>query len=88
MKTVLLDDQPLSSNDKKTVAKRFGRGRITGLAADRPPHARAGLSPLRRRLDVGLGAVGRACRPADAQELYLQHREGRLRRGLRDARGA
>jgi len=25
-------DQPLSSNGKKTVAKRFGRGRITGLA--------------------------------------------------------
>ncbi len=32
MKTVLLDDQPLSSTDKKTDAKRFGRGRITGLA--------------------------------------------------------
>ena len=32
MKTVLLDDQPLSSNGKKTVAKRFGRGRITSLA--------------------------------------------------------
>src|ERR1022692_1551383 len=25
-------DQPLSSNGKKTVAKRFGRGRIIGLA--------------------------------------------------------
>ena len=32
MKTVLLHDQPLSSNGKGTVAKRFGRGRITGLA--------------------------------------------------------
>jgi pimeloyl-ACP methyl ester carboxylesterase len=32
MKTVLLHDQPLSSNPKRTVAKRFGRGRITGLA--------------------------------------------------------
>jgi pimeloyl-ACP methyl ester carboxylesterase len=32
MKTVLLHDQPLSSNGKKTVAKRFGRGRISGLA--------------------------------------------------------
>ena len=32
MKTVLLHDQPLSGNGKGTGAKRFGRGRITGLA--------------------------------------------------------
>jgi hypothetical protein len=32
MKTVLLHDQPLSGNGTGTGAKRFGRGRITGLA--------------------------------------------------------
>ena len=33
MKTVLLHDQPLSGNgNRRTAAKRFGRGRITGLA--------------------------------------------------------
>ena len=33
MKTVLLHNQPLSGNGNlRTSAKRFGRGRITGLA--------------------------------------------------------
>ena len=32
MKTVLSHDQPLTGNDQGTGAKRFGRGRIAGLA--------------------------------------------------------
>ena len=55
---------------------------------DRRPHARARLPPLRRQFYGRLRACRRACRPADAQKLYLQHREGRLRRRLRNARGA
>ena len=55
---------------------------------DRRPRARARLPPLRRQFYGRLRACRRACRPADAQELYLQHREGRLRRRLRNARGA
>ena len=78
----------LSSNGKKTVAKRFGRGRITGLA-------------LIAVLTLGLGYLHFAGSstavsvPAGAHAgqltlhaLYLHHRKGRLRRGLRDARRA
>ena len=64
-------DQPLSSNGKKTVAKRFGRGRITGLALIAVLMLGLGYLHFAGRLCVGLRACRRACRPADAQELYL-----------------
>ena len=63
MKTVLLHDQPLSSNGKKTVAKRFGRGRISGLAliALRPmlgrPRTQAPANPLAGSAPVVIGLV-------------------------------
>ena len=81
-------DQPLSSNGKKAVAKRFGRGRITGLT-------------LIAVLTLGLGYLHFAggstsvSVPAGAHagQLTLKSctyndREGRLRRRLRNARGA
>ena len=61
----------LSSNGKKTVAKRFGGGRITGLALIAVLTLGARLPPLRRQFYGRLRAVGRACRPVDAQELQL-----------------
>ena len=81
-------DQPLSSNGKKTVAKRFGPGRITGLALIALLTLALGYLHFSGGSTAVSVPVGRACRPVDAQELYLQHREGRLRRGLRNARGA
>ena len=87
----------LSINGKKTVAKRFGRGRITGLALIAvltlglgylhfAGSATAVSVPAGAHAGQnGLGPAGGARRPADHAPVHLSRR---LPRRLRDARRA
>ena len=89
MKTVLLHDQPLSGNGNRgTGAKRFGRGRITGLALIALLTLALGYLHFSGGSKSVSVPVGRASRPVDARALQLHDRGRQLRRGLRDARRA
>ena len=61
----------LSSNGKKTVAKRFGRGRIIGLALIALLTLALGYLHFAGGSKSVSVPAGRACRPVDAQELQL-----------------
>ncbi len=76
MKTVLLHDQPLSGNGNHgTGAKRFGRGRIAGLILIALLTLGLGYLHFAGGSKSGLGAVGRARGPADAEALHLRENE-------------
>ena len=78
----------LSSNGKNTVAKRFGRGRIIGLALIALLTLALGYLHFAGSSTAVSVPAGAHAGQLTMHSLHLFHRKGRLRRGLRNARGA